>query len=278
MIKYLLLLCLLAVPSLSCTHLLYHPTQHQYYDPVKAGVTPDEIWFENDEGQKLFGWYFHAKTKTPSKALIVFFHGNAENLSSHFATLLFVLEQGYDFFIFDYSGYGKSPGKPTPKATIQDGKAAIKWASDHRKGKPLVVFGQSLGGAIAMRSVAEVKDQIPIDLVVVDSTFHSYKSVANRLMRKHWVTWLFSPLAYVLMNDTYSPEDSISKLSPIPMVVIHGDQDQTVDYQLGKEVFHLAQQPKEFWEVPGGMHTDAFWRHGKTYRDKFIKRLDSLNK
>lgn len=258
--------------------MLYHPTNLKYFDPQKAGATPEDVWFVNNEKINLHGWYFHNALKIPPKALIVFFHGNGENLTSHFATLLWILNQGYDYFIFDYQGYGESQGKPSPQGTVDDGKAALLWANAHRGGAPLVVFAQSLGGAVAMRSVIEIKDVVPIQLVVVDSTFSSYKEAARSILRRSWVTWILQPVTYFALSDSFAPDNQINKIAPIPMVVMHGTKDQIIDFSLGKEVFELAGEPKEFWTIDDGYHTDGFWRHGTTYRQMFLDRLAKLDR
>ena len=162
-----------------CSSLLYHPTHHQYFDPLKLGLKPDVVTFASEDGVRLSGWYFQNRDHKLPKALVVFFHGNAENMTSHYTTLVFLLAHEIDFFIFDYRGYGLSEGHPTPRGTVDDGIAALRWARFHitdvlRKEVPIVVFGQSLGGAIALKSVIEAKDRIPIGEVIVDSTFSSY--------------------------------------------------------------------------------------------------------
>jgi len=245
--------------------------------PEKMNQHPREIFFKNEDGITLHGWHFiNSLNPKKPKAVIVFFHGNAQNISSHYLTLLWVLKHGYDFFIFDYQGYGQSAGEPTPKGTIKDGKAALIWTRDHFPGTPMVVFAQSLGGAIGLRSVGEIGSQLPIKLMVADSTFYSYKVVARRVLAKHWLTWILQPFTYLVLSDTYAPEDYIEKIAPIPILVIHGDKDQVVPFEMGEKVFALAKEPKEFWAVPGGLHTDVFWKDDDTNKKRFLQKLKSL--
>jgi fermentation-respiration switch protein FrsA (DUF1100 family) len=266
-----------------CSSLLYHPTDIFYANPSHYNVTPKEVVIESSGGTKLAAWYFSSHQdhpETPPKAVLVFFHGNGENMTSHYQSLVWILKHGYDFLIFDYRGYGVSEGKPSPEMTVEDGKAAIRWTSQYWKNQhkdvPLVVFGQSLGGAIGLRSAIEVKSEIPIKLIVADSTFVSYEEAGQKLLANHWFTWIFQPLPYLVLSDKYAPGDRVSELSPIPLVVIHGDHDQILNYELGKEVYAKAREPKEFWPVPGGTHIDGMRRKDPSIRDKLLAKLDEI--
>src|SRR5690348_6616855 len=103
------LLLLLALPS--CGRYFYFPDHAFYYPPDKNGYDPDDIWFKSGDGNDLHGWFFYATTK-PAKGTIVQFHGNSQNISSHYASLVWLTRQGYNLFTFDYRGYGDSPGEP----------------------------------------------------------------------------------------------------------------------------------------------------------------------
>lgn len=267
----------------SCSSLLYQPTDIFYVDPSHYNVKPKDVVLESSDGTKLAAWYFSSHPDHPDhppKAVLVFFHGNAENMTSHYQSLVWILKYGYDFLIFDYHGYGVSDGKPSPEKTVEDGKAAIRWANRLWKGAPkevpLVVFGQSLGGAIGLRAALEMKSEVPIKLVVADSTFVSYEEVGQKLLARHWFTWIFQPIPYLVLSDKYAPRDRVLELSPIPLVVIHGDHDQVVDYELGKEIYEKAREPKEFWPVPGGTHIDGMRRKDPSIRNKLIAKLDQI--
>jgi len=270
--------CLFLSFSLSgCSSLLYHPTNKAYYSPEDINpVKPADIAFMAEDGVKLHGWYFDSDPNKGPKGLFVFFHGNAENLSSHFAALFWVLKEGYNYFIFDYRGFGKSEGKPSPEGTILDGKAALRWAYEKNKNIPIIVFGQSLGTAVALRTVPELKEDVPIKLVVVEAAFHSYKKAGQKVLSKSFLTWLFQPLAHLVLSDKHAPKNHIAKISPTPIIVIHGTEDHIVDYSLGEKVYELAEKPKEFWRVEGGRHMDSFRRHEKKYQRRLIEAIELL--
>jgi len=252
--------------------MLYYPLRPHVYESEKILLKHEDIFFKNSDGVNLHGWYFFGKAPKIA-ATLIFFHGNGENLSTHFRTLSWLLEYEYDYFIFDYQGYGWSEGEPSPEGTVLDGKAAVKYVQEKFPGRPIIFFGQSLGGAVAMKVAEEVKD---LKLVVVESTFASYKKAARSIMSQHPLTWVLKPLTYLVLSDAAAPGEKISEISPVPLVVIHGTADSMIKIELGKEVFDLAREPKEFWEVKGGRHTDALWGHKGVYREKFLARLRAV--
>jgi fermentation-respiration switch protein FrsA (DUF1100 family) len=80
------------------------------------------------------------------------------------------------------------------------------------------------------------------------------------------------------MSDAAAPAGEIHKISPVPLLVIHGDQDQVVEYEFGERIFAEAAEPKEFWRIPGGAHTDVFHREDVNYRYRFLEKLDAVLK
>lgn len=273
-IKKIFLIFILII-TCACSSKLYHPDHVYRITPSQfKQIAPEEVVFHNKKGIPLTGWYF--KSAKHPKGQIVFFHGNSENISTHFATLYWILNEGYDFFIFDYQGFGKSGGKPTPRGTLEDGEAALRWMQAKNSRVPLIVFGQSLGGAIGLRSVIEMKNKIPIKAVVLDSTFLSYKSAAASVLSHHWPTWPFQPLAYVLMSDHYAPKKRVREIAPIPLLIFHGDQDKVISYNRGKKIYDTALEPKTFITTPEGRHGDVFLNHGGKNRKLLLEWLRQL--
>ncbi|MBY0314313.1 MAG: alpha/beta hydrolase [Bdellovibrionales bacterium] len=248
----------------------------------KMPLQPEEVYFKSADGTRLHGWYFPPLDKKEPTAVIVHFHGNAENLTTHFFSLYEAPSRGFAYLTFDYRGYGESEGSPNPKGVVQDGVAAIRWMHSKHPKKPLVVFAQSLGGAIAFRSVAQIKNEVPISLMLADSTFADYRQQARSLFSNSVLTYLFQPLAWLLADNSESPKEDIARISPTPLIVVHGENDRVVDPSMGKEVFRLAQEPKEFWSIPNCQHLQFMFieegEQGERFYVKVAERVSQLKK
>ncbi|MDR4517424.1 MAG: alpha/beta hydrolase [Nitrosomonas sp.] len=275
--RYCLLIFLCLLLS-GCSGLMYYPdTKNQFFDPKAAGYAPEDIFFTDSAQRRLHGWWFPAK-KTPAKATIIFFHGNAENLTSHFMHLAWISAENYNLFIFDYPGYGRSEGKPSPKSCVESGHAAVDWVNQHKaKDSPIIIYGQSMGGIIALKTAIDKKSEIDLKLVVADSTFDSFQRIAREKLSHHWLTWPLQPLSYVLLSDRWAPQN-LKSLSSVPVLVIHGQQDRTVEPIFGDMIFEKLAEPKTFWKIPDGVHSDVFWGHEHKYRSKFLTFIESLGK
>lgn len=262
----------MTVSLVGCSSLFYFPSQIEYSSPDKVNLKFEEVWFHSEYGDKIHAWWIPASTPK-SLGTIVFFHGNAENMTSHFMNLAWIPEAGYNYFIFDYPGYGKSEGNPTPKTTVLSGNAAVKWVKKNKDQRPLIVYGQSLGGIVALKTVIDSKEEVPYRAVIADSAFSSYQRVAQVKLSNHWSTWLLQHTVYLGVSDRYAPDDHLHKISPIPFLVIHGQKDLTVDPENGEYIYKQAKEPKEIWRIPDGLHNDTFYRHDKVYRQKFLDWL-----
>lgn len=264
------MLCLLFT-LVSCSGMYYHPSPTKFYDPKDFGLEYEIRQFQSKDGTQLHGWYLPAEN---SKGLILFYHGNAENISSHFLNLAWITRFNYDVFIFDYRGYGRSGGNPHPEGIYYDSLAALEYAQKLNRTNRLIVYGQSLGGNIAFRAVQD--SSVKVDELILDSTFLSYQDMAFEKLTEIWPLIPFSPLAYLLFNDHYASARGIDKLQSMRSLVIHGEYDKIVPLKFGKEVFEkLKASRKLFWSIPKGRHTDIFHRENKIWRKKFLDYLNS---
>lgn len=255
-----------------CSSVFYYPDRIQYIDPAKLTVQPKLLEITARDGHVIPAWHFKSIKGKP-KALIVQFHGNAQNMTSHFAFLSSAPAQGYDHLIFDYRGYGLSKGRPTPQNTVSDGVDVLRWTQKTFPDTKIVVFGQSLGGAIALKSLIELKGDFKADAIVIDSGFSSYRSVARTALAKSWITWVLQPLGWLIVDNSMAPGKDISDLEPTPFLVVHGTHDPVVDYSHGERIFDLAPLPKDFWEIKQGGHTDFMFR--PKIREKFYDYLNA---
>ncbi|WP_295901277.1 alpha/beta hydrolase [uncultured Bdellovibrio sp.] len=264
--------CIALLFLTGCQSFFYFPLKDKLFDPAKIKMHPEDVFLETQKGNKIHGWYFESTASTPSKGTLLFFHGNAENLTSHFLMFHWLPAQGYNYFIFDYPGYGLSTGKPTPESTVEAGMAAAEWLHLKKDSRPLIIYGHSLGGAVALRTVEEIKDTVPIRNVIIEASFASYRGMARNVLSRRWWTWAFQPITYLVISDDYAPK-SLADISPIPLLFIHGNEDVAVELKNTERMFKEAKEPKEMWVIPGGHHGDLYEIRNGELREQFLSYL-----
>lgn len=242
-------------------------------NPVAQLFSPEDIWFKASDGVNLHGWFFSRGQNAKGTVLVL--HGNAENLSTHVNSVLWLVQSGFNLFIFDYRGYGRSEGSPGIKGVHLDAEAALKTllSLPRAGGKQVVVLGQSLGGAIAVYTAANSPYKDRIAAVVIDSAFSGYRLIAREKLSQFIITWPFQyPLSF-LVSDFYSPMRWIKKVSPVPLLIIHGERDPVVPVHHGQMLYDEALQPKQFWMswVPG--HVTSF--ADEKVREELVRYLTS---
>lgn len=283
-----LTLLLLTITGTGCSSLLYAPTRVWHVHPEKLGFTYTDVSFDSTDGKepvRIHGWHFRQSRFPKPLGHLIFFHGNGENRSSHFLSLGWILEKGYDYFIFDYQGYGDSEGTPCPEKTVLDGMSALRWFFQESKkprygNTPLIVFAQSLGGPVALRSLAELQEsgELPVQLkaVVLDSTFPTYTSAGASVLSQHWLTYLLQPLSLVVLSDRWSPEPKWNSLPKVKYLVLHGDQDRMIDPKLGQRLFDRLPEPKQFILIPGGKHIQSLFVADGQFRKDLLDLMTGL--
>lgn len=247
--------------------LFYFPTRDEPATPAKWGYRYDDVEFESADGTKLHGWFIKAEGGEP-KGTVVFSHGNAGSLGYHLGFVMWLAEAGYQVFMYDYRGFGKSGGDLNREGMVEDVKAAFRYVSgrpDVRKDK-LVSYGHSLGGAKSVTAIAEDKPE-GLKAIVIDGAFSSYRAMA---------TLVGGQLGASLISDELSPKDFIAKITETPLLVVHGDRDEVVPFVQGKLLFDLANEPKTLFEVVNGQHGNSLSRDAGAYRKRMLAWLDGV--
>jgi uncharacterized protein len=260
------LLFLLLLSGCSPQNLFYYPNRNLYGDPSAMGIPYETVQYPSLNGKKL--WAIYIPTDQPPKGTIVHFHGNFGNVSNHFPLSIFLVKNGFDVIAFDYQGYGASEGRPTPKNTLEDGIATIRYAqqrSRHPKAG-VGVFGQSLGGAVGV--VTTAKEPL-VKAAVIEAAFASYSSMAQTALRRSAWTWIFSWIAPVFLSHRYDAEDYVDQISPRPVLFIHGDKDKVVPMTMSEKLYQKAREPKQLWIMKGAGHLEGR-RTGKTYQETVV--------
>ncbi len=259
-----LFIILISIYINSCNSFFFYPSTKTYFIPNHDLLSFEELTIPGADGNPLDAWLFYPSTK-PKNALIIHFHGNAQNKSAHILSTLWLTHHGFHVLSFDYRGYGRSPGSPSREALVYDGVELIKFAQKLPATQNLkkIVLGQSLGGAIGF--VSSNLSDVDMDLIVLDSTFASYRDVAVKALQGSPVTWALQWLPYICISDDLSPLD-YTDFTPSPYwLVIHSREDPMVP----QAAIHplLLQLPKEkltYWELEEAGHIRAFLPNSAT--------------
>ena len=198
--------------------------------------------FKDESGHNLNGWFIKPIASVHPDITILFLHGNGGNIVANYPTAVQLVKRGFQVFIFDYSGYGFSEGKPTRKNVLDDATSALKFLcsqSDVRDTK-VVVYGQSLGGHLAV--VLAQRNEQMVDGLVAEGAFSSHKDIAADS---------YKPLGFaarILVKEQYSAFRSIRHFHK-PVLIIHSTEDKVVPIAEGKKIYANANEPKSFYEI-----------------------------
>ena len=259
-------------------YLLYHPGKANYLPPERLRLNYEEFYLGGVDQNSIHAWLFPVSSGKAT-ATIVQFHGNAENMSSHYISLIWLAKYNFELFTFDYRGYGRSDGKVDTAKIIADSKLVLKFlqSRNQKKETPIILWGQSLGGILAARALGEMKKRSFIRGIVIEASFASYRSIGQSAGGR--VCFPLGYLAYLILSDSYSIQEMLPTFSPIRTIVIHGNADPVVPYEKGREIFALAKEPKDFLEIDKGGHLN--WHHLKNYapqRKQLLKILQDTLK
>ena len=250
--------------SCSPKSIYYFPNSRLYREPRNAGLEYELVQFSSLNGKKLYGLYF--RTRPPAKGVIVHFHGNFGNVSNHFHLSAFLLKYGFDVFIFDYQGFGGSEGRPTPKNTVEDGQAAVRYVRSVAPQIPVGIFGQSVGAAIAAVTAEKEPD---VKAVVLESGFTTYRAILKDVMRRSFLTYPFASFVpRMIARRKQDQIDSIANIAPRPLLLIHGTRDKTIPFSMSEALFEKAREPKRFLKVEGADHLQCRAVLGPKYEEE----------
>lgn len=264
-----LLLCLTG-----CSSLLFYPEPGLPFTPERAKLEYRDITLTSADGLKLHGWWLPAKPGVAVKGTVLHLHGNGGNLAWHLGGSWWLPEQGYQVLLVDYRGYGLSEGAPSLPAIYQDVDAAFKWLDQalEVQGKPLIVLGQSLGGALAIHYLVEHPErQAQLKAIVLDGVPASYRDVGRYALSTSWLTWpLQVPLSW-LVPDTDSAVHLLPRLTGVPKLIYHSIDDPIVPLSNGIRVYQAAPPPRVLQLTRGG-HVQTF--ADPTWRRVMLRYLD----
>jgi fermentation-respiration switch protein FrsA (DUF1100 family) len=238
------LLILVGVYALVClvaflfqSRLVFFPSRDDAGTPASVGLGYRDVLFESLSGRSLHGWMVPVEG---AEYTILYCHGNAGNVTHRLESIRQFADLGLSVFIFDYGGYGRSEGSPSVERTYQDAAAAWDYLTGTEGIAPsqIVLFGRSLGGAVAIELATEVEPRA----LILESCFTSIPELGARL---YW--WL--PVRF-LARYRYNNARKVTRIR-VPKLFIHSLQDEIVPFGMGRRLYNRAARPKQFLKIRG---------------------------
>jgi hypothetical protein len=257
------LLCLLGgLLLLFETRFIYFPSRGHDATPAGLGLPHEDVWLTAEDGVRIHGWYLPVPR---ARWVTLVSHGNAGNISHRLdRALLLQARLRSSVFLYDYRGYGASEGSPDEAGTYRDARAAYRYLVEQKHVRPdeLVLFGESLGSAVAL----ELALARPAAALVLEAPFTSVPDVAR--------TTLFAPLA-PFVRTRYDSLARVPRLR-MPLLVMQGDRDEVIPPALGRRLFDAAPRPKRYYAIPGAGHNDTYLVGGEAYWKALSGFLDAV--
>ena len=232
---------------------LYFPDKHVEPTPTAVGLDFEEIWFVSDDDNNLHGWWI---PHSEARGAVIMCHGNGGDIADR----LYVAEDLHalklNVFLFDYRGFGNSKGLSTEKGLYTDARAAYEWVRTRYNDEddpPVILYGRSLGGAVATRVALEKS----IRGLILESTFTSIPAMAAKKFQ--------IPLLPHLVTQRYNTLAIIEQIQ-VPVLLSHGPDDTLIPFKMSQQLYNQITAPKTFVELNGN-HNDSGWRTTPAYQD-----------
>ena len=226
--------------------------------PADIGLEYEDVWLDTVDGVRLHGWF--VESTGTSRGALLFLHGNAGNISHRLDSLAIFNRLRLDVLMIDYRGYGRSEGRTTEEGTYADARAAWDHLVTGRGFEPsrIVVFGRSLGGAVAAQLASGVR---PAGLII-ESCFSSGLDMARRI-------YPFLPARLITRLDY--PVATHAALVRSPTLVAHSRDDEIIPFEMGQRIHAAIPASKTFLEMRGD-HNNGFLVSGAPY----VEALDAF--
>lgn len=263
----------------SCNHLFYYPHKELYHRPSELKLNYEEVEIKSTDDVVLKAWKIPALQKEKAKTVILQLHGNAENRSTHFISVVWVVEHGIDLVSVDYRGYNGSTGQASRGGLVDDVMSAIDWLAKNYPDSKRVIVAQSIGGSVAIPALAKIFEKegsYKIDGLVIESSFHSYRGIARMKLASVWLLWPLQWLPWILLSGTEDPIDYAEKVS-LPLLIFHDKKDPVVPYESGEALYtRLPGGLKSLVNLDEGQHSAAFYNPQGVPRQQLLHFVESL--
>lgn len=238
---------------------LLYPASSRVATAVEAGLADfTDVTLETSDGERLVGYW---KPPEPSRALIVYFHGNGGSLWNRRERAAALGRDGRGVLLVSYRGYSGSTGSPTEEGLHRDARAAYDFALRHADAARIVLYGESLGTGVAVRLASEQ----PVGGVVLDAPYTSTADVAR-------LTYWWIPID-LLMRDQFRSIDVIENVKA-PLLVMHGTRDGIIPFDQGRRLYEAASAPKRFLRLDDVGHARVLEGGGLTAVQAFLTTIE----
>ncbi len=239
---------------------IFRPDRRIFRTPADQGVPFERFFFDATDGTRLSAWHL---LPTRPQAAIIYFHGNSGNLGLFSQVFQLLYQHGLQVFAVDYRGYGQSSGNPSENGLHLDALASIKYFKENLRipDLPLIYWGRSLGSCVA----AFAASQKAPDGLILESGFPSKRQLLQYFPQFR-IFRVFSrcklDTARYLRQHTY------------PVLVIHGDKDQTIPFEQGRRLYDSLSGRKVFYQVEGADHINTHRLDSKTYMERVLSFVE----
>jgi fermentation-respiration switch protein FrsA (DUF1100 family) len=223
--------------------MIFYPSREMVAKPSDWGLEYSDVQLVSGDGVALHGWYI---PHPGAQQAVLFLHGNGGNISHRGDSVPIFHRLGFNVLIIDYRGYGQSKGRPSEAGLYQDAASAWRYLTETREfaHQDIVIFGRSLGGAVA----AQLASQVDAGALILESTLSTARDFAASAFP------FLSHVLYVRYDF-----NSAARLQQVnyPVLVLHSPADQIMPYRLGKKLYAAAREPKQFVALRGD-HNSGF--------------------
>ena len=223
----------------------YFPS-HEWHSIDNMNFTEMNFHIDNDTlNAVLF------KSKGTTKATIIYYHGTGGNISLNISIAELLSNEGFQVFMIDFRGYGKSTGKPTHLNIANDAQIIFDKiiVKDEFKNYPLIVYGASIGTQIAVKIAKD--NQAKIAGLILDGPMSSFTDIALASATEEQ-----KQVISQYVTSPYSAKEDIKDIRNMPKLIIHSEEDEAVPFEQGELVYKNANQPKTMW-VYKGKHLES---------------------
>ncbi|MCM1984356.1 alpha/beta hydrolase [Lyngbya confervoides] len=246
--------------------LIFKPSRGVDVTPAQIQLDYEEVWIavptDGNEAQRIHGWWIPAQDP---KGTLLYLHGNGFNIAANLGLAQRFHRQGLSVLLIDYRGYGNSDGDfPSEEWVYDDAEAAWSYLRNdrHIPAEKIVVFGHSLGGAIAIDLVRKHPNAAGI---IVQSSFSSMQDLAQL---QGWPRVF--PLD-LLLTQRFDSMAKVAKLVP-PKLLIHGSADALIPVAMSQQLYDASAEPKTIQVIAGAGHNNVAEVGGDRY-DQLVAKF-----